>query len=604
MSLPRSASFAGFTRPLAGAVALAFLLPFAGCDHGSPSQPAPLTTPELVSITSSDGIASLQWNAVPRAKTYEVYWSTAAILDLTTANHALGITDVSFTVTGLVNGDTYYFLVRAVAGPRLSSLSTVAQRTLAPDVADAVSITAGDGFVELTWDAVHGAASYDVYRSTSPGVSKETADVFHVEASPFHDTTVANGTTYYYCVVAVGGGGESEQSAEVSARPAVALGAPETPMVTLVEEQPQTLVVSWLPPTIGNPESYNLYWSTAPGVTVGSNAILDVTSPYVHSGLLGKTTYYYVVTAVERGAESVPSVEVSGTPKGGQGGGHTSTFGNNLSFPLLFADGIGVAGAPLDGTVSPWLDYATGLRPTTTDVVDPFPSFESKTAVMLNRTTYFPQQSPSTWQADWRDGSQQRQDVIVDWGDNLSSAHLSASSVIRVETTLYQDTSTSNPTDTMTAYSMTLLGGSGQSEVYGTDGSTYESNQWSVFACNAHLRIEKLTGQGGAVDPSVPGFDATVYEHFGAEEGGYGAEVNSAGKLVYGYVWMLKTWPLTTAQKQGWWRLTFSLDPQATFGTPATTVENNTFLTQLDPSETIATLDTETNSSSIEIELQ
>jgi len=62
---------------------------------------------------------------------------------------------------------------------------------------------------------------------------------------------------------------------------------------------------------------YRVYWSTTPGVAVGSAQSFDVSKPaFVHRGLTNGTTYYYVVTAVAASGESAASSEVSATPTG------------------------------------------------------------------------------------------------------------------------------------------------------------------------------------------------------------------------------------------------------------------------------------------------
>jgi hypothetical protein len=165
------------------------------------------------------------------------------------------------------------------------------------------------------------------------------------------------------------------------------------------------------------------------------------------------------------------------------------------------------------------------------------------------------------WQAEWEDGSGSLQSVIADWGDNLASGMLRTTMVIRVETVLYQDGSVGTPAVSMLAYNMQSLYGSHENEIFGTDMSTYASSYRSVFAPNARLRIEKLVVQGGPVDAGVTSFENSIYESFGIEgPGGYVAEINGKGSIVYGYNWMINQWPDTQAEKTGWWRLTFSLD--------------------------------------------
>jgi hypothetical protein len=71
------------------------------------------------------------------------------------------------------------------------------------------------------------------------------------------------------------------------------------------------LTVSWGP--ADGAVSYNIYWSTATGVTRAGNTITGVASPYVQSGLTANTTYYYIVVPLFEGGEGLPSVEFAGT---------------------------------------------------------------------------------------------------------------------------------------------------------------------------------------------------------------------------------------------------------------------------------------------------
>jgi hypothetical protein len=286
--------------------------------------------------------------------------------------------------------------------------------------------------------------------------------------------------------------------------------------------------------------------------------------------------------------ESVPSGEVTatvGTAGGGGGGEPTGSFGNNLSFPVVFADGYGVTGAKISGAwpgigpfvTLPTFDFNTGLRPLSTEVLTAFPYYESATAVSLAGVTYYPQATASTWQAEWRNNAAGSQlEVIVDWGDALLSKSYTASSQVRIETVLKQDATIAGVTDTMTAYTMKLLSGSQTTELQGTDKSTYASATRNVFAINARLKIEKISTSGS---PDVVLVDKAIYEGFGTtEEGGghgggggmtsskaYGAELNVGGSLVYGYNFSLSS-VTGVPNKTGQYRITFSLDPEATVG--------------------------------------
>ncbi len=84
-----------------------------------------------------------------------------------------------------------------------------------------VVATAGNGQVMISWNAVSGATSYNIYRLTTPGVTKINGTQITNATSPYADTGRTNGTKYYYVVTAVSTDGESSESAEVSATPEI-----------------------------------------------------------------------------------------------------------------------------------------------------------------------------------------------------------------------------------------------------------------------------------------------------------------------------------------------------------------------------------------------
>ncbi len=94
-----------------------------------------------------------------------------------------------------------------------------------PDAPDGLDAAVGDGSVDLTWDAVPGAAGYFVYRSPVTGGGYERLTLEPLADLAFRDDTVANGSLYYYVVTAVDHkGNESARSNEVSALPHMIIG--------------------------------------------------------------------------------------------------------------------------------------------------------------------------------------------------------------------------------------------------------------------------------------------------------------------------------------------------------------------------------------------
>ena len=94
----------------------------------------------------------------------------------------------------------------------------------APAGPTGLSATSQDGAIALDWDAVSGADTYRVYRSTSSGVDASGSPLETGLGSAEHlDDTAENGTKYYYVVTAVASEGnqsaESDPSNEVEKTP-------------------------------------------------------------------------------------------------------------------------------------------------------------------------------------------------------------------------------------------------------------------------------------------------------------------------------------------------------------------------------------------------
>jgi len=71
-------------------------------------------------------------------------------------------------------------------------------------------------YIEVAWDPIPGAASYTLYWSRSPNVTKAAATTITNVTPPYeHDIQIHDGRLYYR-VAAVNAGAESELSAEVS----------------------------------------------------------------------------------------------------------------------------------------------------------------------------------------------------------------------------------------------------------------------------------------------------------------------------------------------------------------------------------------------------
>ena len=373
------------------------------------------------------------------------------------------------------------------------------------------------------------------------------------------------------------------------APPPATVAAPGAPTALTATGGENVVTLQWSPPaasaTAGLPDSYEIYRSTTAttAATLVAPAYFVTTIPVVagqavysftNTGLAGaNTTYYFLVTAKNAGGETpstVVSARVTGPP-------NPRGFGNNFSAALIFADDIGITNLPITGVWTghnlPFagIDYNTGLRPLATEVTA-FPAGQLNLPYLPLPShidpLYFEQKSINTWQGEWAKGAATRQDVTAKWGDNLSSASLSASAKIRIEMVLTKDV-TATP---MTAYPMLLLSGSGTNELQGTTGLPIPVTTAFVFATNAHLTIQKLDAAGvptGALIVNQALFDPAFPDGLNKLSG----EIPVSGNFTYGFIWD----PSTSGSTAGRYRVTFKLDPSSAFG--AGNPANNTFMT-------------------------
>ena len=138
---------------------------------------------------------------------------------------------------------------------------------------------------------------------------------------------------------------------------------------------------------------------------------------------------------------------------GGGGGGKETTLGNNLSNPVVFAEGYGITGLPIT-TGAP---ASTGLRTPSTATWPTLPDFlidPTEPVVTQDGSPVYCQKTGHVWMPQWVLGAT---DAVVDWGDNLTSVQFTSTSIVRVETVLFAP-------GTMTGYGMFLFSGAQRTE--------------------------------------------------------------------------------------------------------------------------------------------
>lgn len=179
-----------------------------------------LAAPVIESVTPGDGQVRIEWSPVYGSVSYSVYMRTAS------TDYGAAIADVADTVyeaTGLTNGTTYFFTVKAVnpdgTSPASNEVSATPQ-VPAPGTPVLQSAEAGNAQVALTWSPVIGATEFKVYVSEVSGAYGTEADTVTGSVYGYTVTGLTNGKTYYFAVKAVNSGVESALSNEMSAHAA------------------------------------------------------------------------------------------------------------------------------------------------------------------------------------------------------------------------------------------------------------------------------------------------------------------------------------------------------------------------------------------------
>ncbi|WP_022850576.1 fibronectin type III domain-containing protein [Limisalsivibrio acetivorans] len=278
-------------------------------------EPVAPTAPQNVFASGGGSTIYISWDTVQDASTYNIYWSTSPGVTTSNGTKISGIVNHYYEHTGLESGTTYYYIVTAEnaqgESPASSEASGSTLGSVPPVAPINVSAAGGHGEIGVFWDFVDNATSYNVYYSTSSGVSTETGTkVAGITNHYYYHTGLADGATYYYIVTAVNANGEGPASVEVSATTDDNF-LPAVPANLSATGGDQQVNLSW--DSVADATSYNVYWSISSGVTTtNGNQISSITDTmYTHSGLDAGTTYYYIVTAVNGNGEGMPSAEAS-----------------------------------------------------------------------------------------------------------------------------------------------------------------------------------------------------------------------------------------------------------------------------------------------------
>jgi fibronectin type 3 domain-containing protein len=183
------------------------------------------------------------------------------------------------------------------------------------------STSAGDSYINLTWDAPASdggspVTNYEIYRGTTSG-----GEVFLIEIGNllfYNDTSVTNGVPYYYKVSAKNANGEGSQSIEVVGTPGTGPTVPDPPQNLLASAGDSYVNLTWGAPVSdgGSPvTNYVIYRGTTSG---GEVLLIEIGNLlyYNDTTVTNGVTYYYQVSAKNVIGEGLKSTEVDATGGG------------------------------------------------------------------------------------------------------------------------------------------------------------------------------------------------------------------------------------------------------------------------------------------------
>ena len=118
------------------------------------------------------------------------------------------------------------FCALLLSGCSSSVTPAATPATITPQTPAALTATAGNGQVQLAWNAVTGAASYNLYYSTAAGVTPANGTIVgSLTGAAYTQAGLTNETAYYFVVTEVTAGVESAASNQATATPEIPIPA-------------------------------------------------------------------------------------------------------------------------------------------------------------------------------------------------------------------------------------------------------------------------------------------------------------------------------------------------------------------------------------------
>lgn len=249
--------------------------------------------------------ATIAWEAVPNATSYNIYWGTAA--GVYTSSQTTSV------LSSLTPGVRYFVAIKSVNGEIESSSFSPEFSFIPISVPSAPLVQASSATISISWSAIGGASAYDLLRSED-GVNFSIVQANIVGLS-YIDPTPVSGKTYQYSYIPVHTSGIKMQQSVSSADVSI-----DKPLV------PQNLVAQVKATAVGQVElswtfvdqagsnaisGYRIYRSTSSNNYSTALATVSQTqNSFSDSSIIAGQKYFYIVRSISpSGVESDHSNE-------------------------------------------------------------------------------------------------------------------------------------------------------------------------------------------------------------------------------------------------------------------------------------------------------
>ena len=276
--------------------------------------------PSDLSATVGDSEITLSWSDPGNATIsgYELSTDGGTSFSAISGSNA---STTSHSVTGLSNGTSYSFALRAVNSAGKGASSTLSATPVALPLAPSnLSATAGDSEITLNWSDPGNATISGYELSTDGGTSFSAISGSDAGTTSHSVTGLSNGTSYSFALRAVNISG-SGASATLSATPVPAPAAPSDLSATTGASG--EIILSWSDPDNATISGYELSieggFSEGSGFGEGSSTFTAIsgsdasTTSHSVTGLSNGTSYSFSLRAVNSAGKGASST-LSATP--------------------------------------------------------------------------------------------------------------------------------------------------------------------------------------------------------------------------------------------------------------------------------------------------